>query len=84
MVVENERKRWEGVDDGFELSKYKLDRPDKIRINFNQRTFQNKIFLIVYRCLRFFNVSIWIYFLPTVALLMQFALPIGFGSSSDE
>ena len=39
LVVENEKKRWEGVDDDFELKKYKLNRPDKIRIDWSMRGF---------------------------------------------
>ena len=70
-VVKNAYKQLEGIDEGWELEKYKLNRPKNIRIAYKDRTAQNKIFLFVYRSLRFFNVTIWIYFLPVIALILQ-------------
>ena len=56
---------------------YRMNRPKNIRIDFSTgRDFQNKMFFIIYRVIRFINVSIWTYFLPTIALIAQFAIPL--------
>ena len=54
----------------------KLNRPTKIRIDYWPRSLQNKAFLAIYRLIRFINVTIWIYFLPTLALIAQFVIPM--------
>ena len=56
---------------------FRLNRPKFIRIDFYKgRSCQNKCLLIIYRVIRFFNVTIWTYFLPTFALIVQFAYPL--------
>ena len=55
---------------------YRMNRPKNVRIDYWSRDFQNKVLLAVYRGIRFFNVTIWTYFLPTFALIAQFAIPL--------
>ena len=39
---------------------------------------------MIYRVIRFFNVSIWIYVLPTLALIAQFAIPFYYKTATDD
>ena len=61
-----------------------MNRPTKIGINIKDRDGQSIAFYIVYRIIRFFNVSIWTYFLPTIALIAQFAIPLFYKGNADE
>ena len=77
LAVKHEMEKYEKLSDPespwyheFDLKKFRLNRPKKIRIDWGMRSNQNKIFLVVYRILRFINVTVWTYFLPTIALVL--------------
>jgi len=60
----------------FKEEDYRLNRSKTIRIDFSSRSLQNKVFVAIYRCFRFFNVTLWTYYLPIIALILQFAIPV--------
>lgn len=54
------------------FTEYPLNRPEKIHIDFWDRHWENKIFYLIYRVIRIVHVSIWFYFFPLLALVVNY------------
>ena len=59
-----------------DFESYPRKRPEKIRINFCERHWENKIFYASYKLVRVFHVTVWFYFFPFLALLVTYAVPV--------
>ena len=75
LIVKDEKARKNSDKSMFET--YPRKRPENMRIDFwNDRSFENKVFYLVYRAFRVFHVTIWFYFFPFLALLATYYYPL--------
>ena len=54
----------------------KINLQTHIRVNFWKRTFGNKILYLFYKLARIMFVTVWYYFIPFVAMLGSYLVPI--------
>ena len=69
----------------YDFERYPRQRPANLRIDFwDDRHWENKIFFLIYRGIRFFHVTIWFYFFPFIAIVLTYLIPLYYKTENTD